>query len=369
MAERELTFKTQVRAAKNGVAELCIAQPGVAMGIYFSEEVLAAAAPLFEGAATYVDHSFPYGARKVDDMTRWAGYMLPGTKYDPEGPAGSGLYGSATVFPHWQFLINSAVGTDAGMSFNVLTSVRENGPRTEAEAIIKVSSVDYVVHPALAGRVIALVASMQGDAAVTSKNNNPPTDTPPANVPQGGNPPPANVPQGGNPPPANVPQGGNPPPANVPQGGNPPPANVPQGGNPQGQAVSNEALLARLASLEAKEASRELEGSVKASILEALTAAMPSATEEDVTAIAAEVVGMATWASVDAAKAAATSYGKRLEEGLKAQAQNVMPTMMTFDQAVAAAGGGGANIPDQEKDGARKALASLFGVEESKVDL
>ena len=336
---RQFTFQALIKAAesKNGTAQLVIARPGKAMGVHFSAEVLSAAAGLFDGANTYIDHEWPQGAREGNDMARWSGFINAGTNYQAEGVDGEGLYGTATVFPHWQSTVKSAVDTDSGMSFNLIAAVIDGADGPEAEAIVRVRSVDYVVDPALAGRVLSLMASMQKGVEMLDDDK---TKTIQA---------------------AGEGEGKETPPEQKAA----PPVETQQPAQASGEPTLSEVLQ------EVKQLRQEVEASktrdqVKEAVTASIAASMPTSTEEQRAEAVTEVLSLQEWATVEAAQKASKIWGEKMEKMAKMVEDSApaSPSLGVFASQMPS----DSPLPDEDITNLRKTMASLTGVDEKFVD-
>jgi hypothetical protein len=135
----------------------------------YTEAVLQAAVPVFEGAKAYDSHS--RNERKVSDITGWyanvryADGKLIADRYFSRTDAGRNVMSIAE-----DIISGNAPKTLAGLSINAVgkgkTIKSDDGDVLEVEAISAANSVDDVTEPA-AGGGYSLTASMTGDSMTT----------------------------------------------------------------------------------------------------------------------------------------------------------------------------------------------------------
>lgn len=151
----EATLLSESRAVENVI----LIKAGMSLNRRrYSESVLLAAAPLFEGVKAYNDHGF---FQKVTDITGWytnvrfeAG-ALRGTRHFTRNQAGQDVYAVVE-----DILNKVAPASLAGLSISAVGKGREakgpdGEPYTEVEAITAAHSVDDVTEPAAGGAYLA----------------------------------------------------------------------------------------------------------------------------------------------------------------------------------------------------------------------
>jgi hypothetical protein len=136
---------------------------GTANGLHFSAGVLRAAAPLFEGVPSYIDHAGPSdwgraGGRSVRDL---AGRISNVKCVEGWGPAtlvaDLHLFGQAG----WVATLNAEIDDLKELGLSAVLWVETEGQ--EVTRIVKVESVDVVMNPAAGGRLLGAPAAQEAE--------------------------------------------------------------------------------------------------------------------------------------------------------------------------------------------------------------
>ena len=139
-----------------------VIQPGWGSSGYYSESVLQAAAPLFEGAQMFWNHpkSSDNYERPERDLRDLAG-VLTNVHYEEAHASGAGVYGEATVFEPFRETLQE-IGPYIGVSIRAGGRVKQGEAEGRAgllvEEINAVQSVDFVTRAGAGGKVLAQFA-------------------------------------------------------------------------------------------------------------------------------------------------------------------------------------------------------------------
>jgi len=161
-----------VRGSEGREWEVLIIQPGVSLnGVLYTPEVLRAAAPLYEGAWSYADHTD--GPRAGGRAMRDKVGRIRQVRYDTrtvQGVSREGVFGRLRVMATWlrEALREADEAGEldyAGLSHDVSaewTPAQHEGQQVKKVTKIgRVNSVDVVDQPAAGGRVSRLVAGVE----------------------------------------------------------------------------------------------------------------------------------------------------------------------------------------------------------------
>lgn len=172
-------LESTVRA--DGTVPLKLIQPGWGSSGYYSPELLERDGPkvFTKGLKMFWDH--PTISEESDRPERslrdLAGELTSDARWDPNGPAGAGLYADAKVFEGFRPYVDD-------LAPHIGVSIRAEGRATNGdadgrhgaivEAITGAKSVDYVTAPGAGGQVLQLFeaarAPQKGPAAMTAAN-------------------------------------------------------------------------------------------------------------------------------------------------------------------------------------------------------
>ena len=158
-------FMAGGQAGANGQFEILAITAGQGNGWLFPPESLEASLPLWEGVETFIDHGAGGAGRSVRDLAgichspsfdaSTGGIRL---KLKATGPSGELLEGIAR-----EWLANPAPRPAIGFSADLLFTAEGNCVRR----ILKVLSLDLVVHPARGGIILRALNQQKGDLMET----------------------------------------------------------------------------------------------------------------------------------------------------------------------------------------------------------
>ena len=141
-----------ISGSRNGKASFCFITIGKGTSGYYTEDVLKASTQLFEGRPMYMDHHLN---KKEPGIVYWVG-DIQSAYFDSKGIDGPGIYGTASVFPRWNGVVEGMVDSKGGVSIKASGKTDDKG---YIKSISHVESVDYVVRAGRGGRVVELFES------------------------------------------------------------------------------------------------------------------------------------------------------------------------------------------------------------------
>lgn len=154
---------------QDGTAYLKLIAPGWGSSGYYSHEVLArdGAKAFPAGTKNFWNHQTAQeeAARPEGDLRDLASVLTEDAHYEPNGPAGAGLYAKASVQPHFREHVDS-LAKHIGMSIRASGRAKEgkvdgkSGPIIEQ--LTRGISVDYVTTPGAGGKILQLFEAARG---------------------------------------------------------------------------------------------------------------------------------------------------------------------------------------------------------------
>nr|DAK18182.1 MAG TPA: Prohead core protein protease [Caudoviricetes sp.] len=139
-----------------------VIQPGWGSSGYYSNDVLAASASLFEGAQMFWNHpkSSDNYERPERDLRDLAG-VLTNVRYEESNASGAGIYGDAIVFDAFRETLDE-IAPYIGVSIRAGGKVHEGEAEDRGGLIVDeinlVQSVDFVTRAGAGGKVLAQFA-------------------------------------------------------------------------------------------------------------------------------------------------------------------------------------------------------------------
>lgn len=159
----DLTPLQESAVREDGTARIKLIQPGWGSTGYYSPAVLEGAASVFPaGLKMFWDHptmseEFERPERSLRDL---AGELTSDAVWDPNGPAGAGLYADAKVFSPYRDVLNE-IAPSTGVSIVAYGKVENGTAEGKSGALITelvaADSVDYVTTPGAGGQVLSLI--------------------------------------------------------------------------------------------------------------------------------------------------------------------------------------------------------------------
>ena len=156
----------------DGTVPIKIIQPGWGSSGYYPAEVLERDGPkVFQaGTQMYIDHptSTEESERPERSLRDLAGELMTTARWEPNGPAGAGLYADAQVFRPWQPVIEE-LAPHIGVSIRALGKTEKGEAEGKTGPIVQelvaAKSVDYVTAPGAGGKVLQLIESARNSIA------------------------------------------------------------------------------------------------------------------------------------------------------------------------------------------------------------
>lgn len=150
----------------DGTVPLRIIAPGWGSSGYYSADVLERDGPrvFTSGLHMYLDH--PSESEAVDRPERsvrdLAGRLTTDARWDPDGPAGPGLYAEAEVFGPFRDVLDQ-IAPHIGVSIRAAGMVSEGEAEGRAgrlvDSLVQAESVDWVTRAGAGGQVVMMLES------------------------------------------------------------------------------------------------------------------------------------------------------------------------------------------------------------------
>lgn len=150
----------------DGTVPLRIIAPGWGSSGYYSADVLERDGPrvFTSGLHMYLDH--PSESESVDRPERsvrdLAGRLTTDARWDPDGPAGPGLYAEAEVFGPFRDVLDQ-IAPHIGVSIRAAGMVSEGEAEGRAgrlvDSLVQAESVDWVTRAGAGGQVVMMLES------------------------------------------------------------------------------------------------------------------------------------------------------------------------------------------------------------------
>lgn len=158
---------------KDGTIPIKIIQPGWGSSGYYPAEVLERDGPKIftRGTKMFWNHQTPTeeAERPEGDLNNLAAELVTDARYQPNGPAGAGLYADAKVFEGYKTPVDD-LGPHIGVSIRAYGKAQHGKIEGREGAIItelsKARSVDFVTAPGAGGQILSLFESARSVPAV-----------------------------------------------------------------------------------------------------------------------------------------------------------------------------------------------------------
>lgn len=159
---------------KDGTAKVKIIGPGQGSSGFYSPELLQKEAAKFANVHCYWDHPTPTqeAERPERSLRDLAGKVVGTPTYNPNGPAGAGVYADVQVFKPYQEAVQE-LAPHIGMSIRALGTAKMGevgGQKTRViQSIETAKSVDFVTVAGAQGQVLQLFEAARGGQANTNQ--------------------------------------------------------------------------------------------------------------------------------------------------------------------------------------------------------